>query len=115
MICKHCYKPITGGSYTVRGKYYHDECYHELFKNDGESRVIALCPHELPMPCLLCQVKELETQNAIYHDLKDVSLTKDLERIAELEAAISEHEKDLISRKPLDFDSADQNLWRVLE
>ena len=82
MICKHCKKPITGGSYTVRGKDYHDECYHELFKNDGESRAIALCPHELPMPCLLCQVKELETQNAIYNDLKDVSLTKDLERIA---------------------------------
>ena len=53
------------------------------------------------------RIKELETQNAIYHDLKDVSLTKDLERIAELEAKLKkELEQDYCSQCGVDIDKA---------
>ena len=40
MICDHCGKPIMNGSYTVKGKHYHDACYAEVFEGDGKPREV---------------------------------------------------------------------------
>lgn len=84
MNCKHCDKTIdkSSGWFTVKSDHYHNECYAEVFEGDGEPRENK-------------RIKELELQVSIYHDHKDVSLTKDLERIAELEAFLDELRNDL--------------------